>query len=310
METTLHRQLKEKFRESNSHIEVKLGRYRIDVVNGGRLMEIQRSGLAAIRDKINKLLHDGYTVDVVKPLVSRKRLIKLNRKNGKEVDRRWSPRKGSILDLFDELIYFTRVFPHPNLTLITPLIQIEEIRYPGHGKRRRRRAGDFVVSDRLILDMEDAYTFKTVHDLHSLLPKKLPKTFDTKELASCMGIKRHDAQRIAYVMRKTGAAIEEGKRGNAILCRLATKQESSKAMKQMKPKQKAIVAAADKLEKAKIVAEARDAKNNVRNEVGAVVKTAAKKRAKPTQKKTTTAKMTSKKLKKTSTRRKQKSKAA
>ena len=202
METTLHRQLKEKFRAPDSQIEVKLGRYRIDVVNGDRLMEIQRSGLSAIRDKINKLLQDGYIVDVVKPLVSRKRLIKLSRKNGQEVDRRWSPRRGSILDVFDELIYFTRVFPHPNLTLITPLIQIQEVRYPGHGKRRRRRDGDFVVADRLILDMDDAYSFKTVQDLHGLLPKGLPKSFDTKELASCLGIKRHDAQRIAYVMRK------------------------------------------------------------------------------------------------------------
>ena len=241
METTLHRQLKEKFREPGSEIEVKLGRYRIDVVNGQRLMEIQRSGLSSIRDKIGKLLKDGYTVDVVKPLVSRKRLIKLNRKDGKEVDRRWSPLRGTILDLFDELIYFTRVFPHPNLTLITPLIQIEEIRYPGHGKRRRRRAGDFVVGDRMILEMEDAHTFRTVHDLHLLLPSDLPKVFDTQQLANGLGVPRHQAQRIAYVMRKTGAAIETGKQGNSILCRLATKTESRQALRKKRPEKIATV---------------------------------------------------------------------
>lgn len=241
METTLHRQLKEKFREPGSEIEVKLGRYRIDVVNGQRLMEIQRSGLSSIRDKIGKLLTQGYMVDVVKPLVSRKRLIKLNRKNGKEIDRRWSPLRGTILDLFDELIYFTRVFPHPNLTLITPLIQIEEIRYPGHGKRRRQRAGDFVVSDRMILEMEDAHTFRTVHDLHSLLPSDLPREFNTKQLAHGLGVPRHQAQRIAYVMRKTGAAIETGKQGNSILCRLATKKESRSALEKKRPKEVAKV---------------------------------------------------------------------
>ena len=241
METTLHRQLKEKFRQPGSEIEVKLGRYRIDVVNGQRLMEIQRSGLSSIRDKIGKLLNKGYMVDVVKPLVSRKRLIKLNRKNGTEIDRRWSPLRGTILDLFDELIYFTRVFPHPNLTLITPLIQIEEIRYPGHGKRRRRRTGDFIISDRLILEMEDAHTFRTVQDLHSLLPRSLPQEFDTRQLADGLGVPRHQAQRIAYVMRKTGAAIETGKRGNSILCRLATKTESQRALAEKQPKQTATV---------------------------------------------------------------------
>ena len=111
METTLHQQLKEKFREPGSEIEVKVGRYRIDVVNGQRLVEIQRSGLAAIRDKINVLLKD-FEVDVVKPLIVRKRLIKFDQQEGKIVDQRWSPRRGSILDLFDELLYFTRVFPH------------------------------------------------------------------------------------------------------------------------------------------------------------------------------------------------------
>lgn len=241
METTLHRQLKEQFREPGSRIEVKLGSYRIDVVNGNRLMEIQRSGLASIRDKINRLLDQGYLVDVVKPLVTRKRLIKLSHKNGAEVERRWSPLRGTILDLFDELIYFTRVFPHPNLTLITPLIQIEEIRFPGHGKRRRKRTGDFVVKDRMILEMGEAFTFQTVHDLHALLPKKLPRIFDTQQLADGLDIPRDQAQRIAYVMRKTGAAVETGKRGNAILCRLTTRKESRQALSMKKPKKMAVI---------------------------------------------------------------------
>ena len=118
METTLHRQLKDCFRQSDSQLEVRLGRYRIDVVNGNRLVEIQRSGLASIRSKIQKLLEDGHVVDVVKPLIRRKRLIKLDSINGREVDRRWSPKKGSALSIFDELLYFTRVFPHPNFCLL------------------------------------------------------------------------------------------------------------------------------------------------------------------------------------------------
>jgi len=236
METTLHHQLKDLFREPGSAIEVKLGRYRIDVVNHDRLVEIQRSGLAAIRDKINRLLSDGYRVDVVKPLVTRKRLVKLSRKNGNVVDRRWSPLRGSVLDIFDELVYFTRVFPHPNLNLITPLMQIEEIRYPGHGRRRRRRDGDFQVKDRLILELGDTHQFKTVVDLHQLLPKNLPKTFDTQDLAKGLEIPRHQAQRIAYVMRKTGSIMATGKRRNTILYRLAGKIEAKKALAAKRPR--------------------------------------------------------------------------
>jgi len=222
METTLHQQLKEKFREPGSEIEVKIGRYRIDVVNGQRLVEIQRSGLAAIRDKINVLLKD-FEVDVVKPLIVRKRLIKFDKgEAGKIVDQRWSPRRGSILDLFDELLYFTRVFPHPNLRLIAPLIEIEEHRYPGHGKRRRRRKGDFEVKDRFLSKIHGVETFQTAADLHRLMPANLPSPFDSAHLAAGLGIDRWIAQRIAYVLRHTGSAKLVGKKGNTNLFKLVS----------------------------------------------------------------------------------------
>ncbi len=236
METTLHRQLKHHFCQTDAQIEVKLGRYRIDVVNGDRLVEIQRSGLAAIRDKVHRLCSDGYQVDVVKPLVARKRLVKLTSENGTETSRRWSPLKSTVLDVFDELLYFTRVFPHPNLRMLIPLIEIEEIRYPGHGRRRRKRAGDFVVKDRLILDIHQTHTFKTVLDLQALLPDGLPKQFDTQELATGLEIPRHQAQKIGYVLRKTGVAKACGKRGNAILYQLVSKSEAARELRKKKTK--------------------------------------------------------------------------
>lgn len=233
METTLHHQLKDYFREPDAPIEVRIDRYRIDVINGDRLVEIQRSGLASIRNKIESLLQQGFKVDVVKPIVVRKRLVKLDSVAGREVDRRWSPLAGTILDLFDELLYFTRTFPHPQLRLIAPLITIEEIRYPGHGKRRRKRFGDFLVRDRQILELHEIYQFATVLDLQKLLDcQSLPTEFDTNDLARSLSIKRHHAQRIAYVMRKTGSFMETGKLRNTIRYRLAKPREAKQALAQ------------------------------------------------------------------------------
>ena len=238
METTLHRQLKEHFCEPGARLEVKLGRYRIDVVNGDRLVEIQRSGLAAIRDKVNKLVKDGYQVDVVKPLVARKRLVKLTSIDGIETSRRWSPLKATMLNFFDELLYFTKVFPHPNLRMLVPLVEVEEIRYPGHGRRRRKRNGDFEIKDRLMLDIHETEIFKNVIDLQKLLPADLPKKFDTGELAQGLGVPRHQAQRIGYVLRKTRVAKEVGKRGNAIVYQLVSKRESAAQLKKKRTKLK------------------------------------------------------------------------
>ena len=234
METTLHHQLKETFREPGSEIEVKIGRYRIDVVNHGRLVEIQRSGLAAIRDKVATLVND-YQVDVVKPLILRKRLIKLDSKEGAVIGKRWSPRRGSLLDVFDELLYFTRVFPHPNLRLITPLIEIEEHRFPGHGRRRRRRKGDFEVKDQYLTEVRGMEVFQTAADLHRLLPADLPTTFNSASLAKGLGVQRWVGQRIAYVLRHTGSATLVGKTGNANQFKL-TKPKSQRKGRQAKAK--------------------------------------------------------------------------
>lgn len=252
MENTLHHQLKDLFREPNAPIEVQLGRYRIDVVNGDRLVEIQRSGLASIRTKIENLLSQGFKVDVIKPIVARKRLIKLECAGGKEIDRRWSPATGSIVDLFDELLYFTRTFPHPQLRLIAPLVTIEEIRFPGQGKRRRRRNTNFLVQDRLILEMHQTQCFASAADLCQLLPAdSLANEFSTLQLAGAMGVRRYQAQKIAYVMRKIGALIETRKIGNAIQYRRVTKNESRRALLQ-RPVERASQKTARQLLKAAI----------------------------------------------------------
>ena len=207
-----------------------MGRYRIDVVDGKRLIEIQHSGLAAIRDKIADLIKD-HTVDVVKPIVARKKLIKLTRKNGRVASERMSPKRGGFLNLIDEMLYFTRVFPHPNLRIIVPMIEVEETRYPGHGRRRRKRAGDFVVHDRVLTEVITTKTYSVAQDLNRELPK-FKNPFDTGMLAKSMSIQRWQAQRIAYVLRKTGSIEQVGKNGNALLyekiARVTRKRPKSK----------------------------------------------------------------------------------
>src|SRR3954465_8266102 len=146
METSPHRQLKEHYAAASGLVEQRIGRYRIDVIRESQLIEIQLASLTAIRDKIAALVkkHD---VLLVKPIIICKHLIKLRRSGGRIVSRRRSPKKRTLLDLFDELVHFTRVYPHRRLTLEVPLIEIEEHRYPGHGRRRRWRENDHLVED-------------------------------------------------------------------------------------------------------------------------------------------------------------------
>jgi hypothetical protein len=220
METTLHRQLKALYAGCEARTEERIAGYRIDAVRDGELVEIQHGGLTAIRNKIARLLVE-HTVLVVKPLVVRKQLVRLLKRGGKELWRRLSPKQASILDLFHELVYFTRVFPHPRLTLEAPLVEVEERRYPGHGRRRRWRQNDHVVEDQRLLAVVGVHRFRSAADLLTLLPADLPQPFHSGHIADGLGIRRWVAQRITYCLRKTGAAKECGKQGNTLLYKAA-----------------------------------------------------------------------------------------
>ncbi len=216
METSLHRDLKRLYAGRNAQFEVTVGRFRIDVVSGGRLVEIQHGSLSAIRDKVRKLLQN-HRVLVVKPIIVRKLLVKCASKGGQVTGRRLSPKRGQLLDLFDDLIYFTGVYPHRGLTLEIPLVDVEEWRYPGHGRRRRWRSNDHEVEDQKLLGVHEVYRLRTAADLGRLIRCDLPRPFHTGHLAESLSIKRWEAQRIAYCFRHVGTTREVGKKGNARL---------------------------------------------------------------------------------------------
>jgi hypothetical protein len=226
METTLHRQLKGHYAADGAQVEQRIGRYRIDVIDGDELIEIQLGSLSAIRDKIAALVKQ-HRVRVIKPIVAKKFLVKHDRAGGKVVSRRRSPKQGVVLDVFEELVHFTRVFPHPRLVLEVVLVEIEELRHPGHGKRRRWRRNDHVASDQRLIGVLESQRFHTAADLCRLLPKKLPRPFHTGNLAEGLNVQRWIAQRMAYCLRNTGAIRQVGKLRGAWLYETVSKKSAA-----------------------------------------------------------------------------------
>jgi hypothetical protein len=219
METSLHRELKKLYAGQQAQTEVVLDGYRIDAISDGQLIEIQHGSLAAIRDKIRRLV-GAHRVLVVKPIVAHKLLIKQNAPAGRVVSRRSSPKRGKLLDVFEELVYFTRVFPHPNLTVEVILVEVEEWRFPGHGRRHRWRRDDQVVADQKLISVGSSIRLSRAADLLKLIPAGLPRQFHTGHLADAAGIRRNVAQRVAYCLREMKAVEQIGKEGNTLVYRL------------------------------------------------------------------------------------------
>jgi hypothetical protein len=214
METSLHRQLKTLYSSSTAEQEVTVDGYRIDAVRDGQLVEIQYGSLGAIREKIRDLL-ENHDVLVVKPLAARKYLVNKTKRGGRVKSARYSPTKQTFHNLFDDLVHFVNVFPHPRLTIEAILTEQEEHRVPA--QKRRRRSKGYRVEDRKLTSLGKRLRLATLGDLLSMLSPQLPTPFTTADIAHTSEIPRWLAQKMAYCLRKTEAARTVGKRGNALL---------------------------------------------------------------------------------------------
>ena len=213
MESSLHRQLKELYGGSPDDREVTVAGFRIDAVANGRLVEVQRASLSAIRSKIAVLL-DSHRVQLVKPIAARTLIVR-RRPGQVEPARRYSPLRKNLFHLFEELVHFGNVFPHSKLELEVILIEQEERRIP---RRRSRFNGpDYRVEDRFLLSVVSRHRFRTASDLLALLPDSLPRPFHTQHLADAAGIPRWLAQKAAYCLARCGAIQLAGKEGRSLL---------------------------------------------------------------------------------------------
>jgi hypothetical protein len=206
METTLHRQLKALYGPARGgRAEVVVGDFRIDaIVPDGTLIEVQTGALGPLRAKLGRLLQ-AHRVRVVKPVVVSRRIVKRARRDGPDLSARLSPRRGTSVDAFEDLIGLARLFPHPNLRIDVLPVAIEEVRVP-----RRRRPG-YAVVDRRLAEVRGLTALARAEDLWSLLPDDLPAPFTTADLAARLGRPIFFAQRVAYCLRLSGAAVVIGK---------------------------------------------------------------------------------------------------
>jgi hypothetical protein len=203
LESTLHRQLKERFGpESGGRAEVQVGPYRVDAIDPeGRLVEVQAGPLGALKGKLTRLLPE-HEIRVIKPVVLSRRIVRRDRVDGPDRSSRRSPRRGDLLDVFDELVSLARVFPHKKLTIEVIGISIIEVRVT---QRRGWR-----VVDRSLVEVVSTTTLRSGDDLWSLLPEGFDGPFTTLDCARALVRPLAFAQRLTYCLRHAGAVEERG----------------------------------------------------------------------------------------------------
>jgi hypothetical protein len=218
-EKPLHAALKAWYAQPGDQVEGEIAGFIIDIVRQDTLIEIQTAGFASIKRKLIALtaLHP---VRLVYPVAREKWIIKLGDDGHSQLSRRKSPKRGTVEEVFRELVSFPGLLAHPNFSLEVILIQEEEIRRYD-GKRAWRRRG-WVTHERLLLQILEHQVFHTPADMGKLLPGSLVEPFTTSDLAAALGKPRRLAQRMAYCLREMGVIAPQGKRRNAVLYTRAT----------------------------------------------------------------------------------------
>jgi hypothetical protein len=216
-EKALHSALKSWYSRPGDQHEVPVDGFIIDVVRDDLLIEIQTRNFSAIRRKLLSLT-EHYHVRLVYPIAREKWIVKVAGKANATQSRRKSPKRGSAVQIFEELVSFPSLIENPNFTVHLLFIQEEETRRYD-GRRGWRRRG-WVVHERRLLQVVGQRLFVSAADVATLIPPGLNEPFTTRDLATAMSKPRRLAQKMAYCLREMGAITALGKRGNAILyCR-------------------------------------------------------------------------------------------
>lgn len=202
----LHRQLQEIYAGDDGQCEYRInGTFVADVFRHGVVYEIQTRQLSKIRTKISTLLQST-PVTIVYPISTRTTIIHCQGDDLHEHDRRISPKRGNVLDVFAETVYFAKLLSHPNMAIEVILVETEDFRIKGdpysssRRRKRRRRNSEWTTVNRRLAAISDRIRLDTVSDGLRLLPERLPLIFSTTQLADIAEISRSRAQEIVYTL--------------------------------------------------------------------------------------------------------------
>lgn len=212
-EGSLHAGLKVWYGRDHDQFELPVDGYVVDIVRDGQLIEIQTGNFTAIKPKLTRLL-ENHPVHLLYPVAQEKWIVR-ETAVGHPLSRRKSPKRGQVVDVFDELVRIPHLLSHANLSIGVLLTQQEEIwRDDGRGSWRRKR---WSIADHRLLAVNEERVFTQPSDFLALLPTALPYPFTNKQLAQTLTIRPHLAQRITYTLRHCEVLTAVGKAGKSWL---------------------------------------------------------------------------------------------
>lgn len=219
-EKTTHRVLKCFFEPDASFHEIPCGPYVADIKRGNRIIEIQTSGFAAIRDRLDFFLQSN-EITLVYPVYKTKHIVWIDPQSGLGEKSVLSPKRGSALFLLPELGALGELFLAGDIEVKCVLLNGTEYRlrdgWGNDGKRGAHRL------DRIPDTLEDIVSVRNADDIRALIPYESGDTFTSKSFAKACGFSKKSWRDIGMSIKflvRAGIAEQAGKAGRAFVYRV------------------------------------------------------------------------------------------
>jgi hypothetical protein len=213
-ESSLHAGLKQWYFRPGDLVETKVDGYTVDLVRGDLCLEVQTNQIYKIKEKVFELLFH-HPVRVIYPVPHERFITRIDIDTEQVISKRKSPKQGSFLDIFTELVYITQLVKQNNFSIEVLLIR-EELILVKDGRGSRRRKG-WSILDRRLIEVLNTRTFSHPDDYLEFLPAGIKVPFTVNEVARELGCPRNTARKMLYALREIGLLKMVGKSGNAFL---------------------------------------------------------------------------------------------
>ena len=193
----------------------KISRFVADVLTpDGQIFEIQTGDMYPLARKVAFYMEQtDFKVTLVHPLAAVKWVSWLDPETGEVAERNRSTKREGVLHGIAQLKAFAQYLGDPRLTVVFPLLELEEFRLlDGWVKNPKRRSHRYELIPTGLLDTAELYGKA---DYTALLPADLPERFTAKVFAKYTRLRGYDLYSALAVFEALGAVKRLGKEGRS-----------------------------------------------------------------------------------------------
>ncbi len=211
-ERSLHAQVKRYYWARGDRFEVSVGGKVVDLLKAdGEIVEVQTRGLGKIEGKVLGLAAAGHKVRVVYPVAAECEIRRLDPATEELLSSRRSPKRGSVYELFGELVRASGLVAARNVTVEVLLARVVETR-KNDGSGSWRRKGDRTI-DRELVEVLDSRAFRTPSQWLSVIPREISAPWSSAAVGEALGLNAARGRQILYCLSRAGLIVDAGRQG-------------------------------------------------------------------------------------------------